>query len=69
MMDDPRLEKAIDNAIASMKIEGFTYSTKERALIRDFVLGNITSEEVILKLTKKNTTAEKRELNDCSSQA
>ena len=48
------IERAVDNAIASTEIEGFTITEKHRELIMKLMKKEITLDKAIKELNKKN---------------
>lgn len=45
--------KAFDNALASMEMEGFTYSAHEMKIAEDFCRGHISREEILQMIKEK----------------
>lgn len=48
------IERAVDNAIASTEMEGFTITEKHRELIMKLMKKEITLDKAIKELNKKN---------------
>ena len=48
------LEQALNNAIASISMEGFVFTDKQKQICADVLDGKITKEEYIKMLLQKN---------------
>jgi len=49
-----KLEQALNNAIASISMEGYVFTDKQKQICADVLDGKITKEEYIKMLLQKN---------------
>lgn len=49
-----KLEQALNNAIASISMEGYVFTDKQKQICSDVLEGKITKEEYIQMLLQKN---------------
>ena len=49
-----KLEQALNNAIASISMEGYVFNDKQKQICADVLDGKITKEEYIKMLLQKN---------------
>lgn len=54
-MPEMTVECAVDNAIASNEMEGFTFTEEQRALIIKLVKNEITFDDALAELNAKYT--------------
>lgn len=55
IMPEMTVERAVDNAIASAEMEGFTFTEEQRALIIKLVKKEITLDDALAELNAKYT--------------